>query len=142
MLKRMLTALLITLVTTSACGPRVRMTATPGRTQSPESGATRSPDVWRQLAQRVTPGTGVRVVLVDGTRMRAVLLAAEDASIVLKRRTRLPEPEQRIAYGQLEMLEIDSGGGIGAGKAAAIGIGAGAAAFLTLLMITFAVIDD
>ena len=73
--------------------------------------------------------------------MRAVLLAADDTSVLVKPRTRVPEPERRIAYSELELLVADRGG-IGPGKAAAIGIGAGAGAFFTLLMITFAIVSD
>lgn len=142
MVMRMLTAVLIAAVTAAGCAPRYRMAQTPDRTASGASDAARSPDVWRQLAQRMTPGAAVRVLLVDGTRMRAVLLSAEETAIVVKRRTRVPEPERRIAYGEIELLEPDTGNGIGAGKAAAIGIGAGAAAFLTLLLITFAIVSD
>jgi hypothetical protein len=54
----------------------------------------------------------------------------------------VPEPERRIAYRDIELLEPDTASGIGAGKAAAIGIGAGAGAFLTLLLITFAIVSD
>jgi hypothetical protein len=81
-------------------------------------------------------------VLTDGTRLRAIFLAADDAGVVVKTKTRLPEPERQVAYGAIESLEIDSGNGIGAAKAAAIGIGTGAAAFLGLLLVTFALISD
>jgi hypothetical protein len=142
MVKQMTAALLTMLVATAACAPRHRMAQTPDRPAPIGSDTHRSPDVWRQVAHRIAPGSGIRVLLVDGTRMRAVLLAADDTSIVVKQRTRIPEPQRRIAYADLELLESDTGNGIGAGKAAAIGIGAGAAAFLTLLLITFAIIDD
>jgi hypothetical protein len=142
MMKRMVTALLITIVAATGCAPRYRPAQTPDRPAAPSPDESRSPDVWRQMAQRIAPGAGVKVLLVDGTRMRAVLLTADDTSIVVKRRTRVPEPERRIAYRELELLEADTGNGIGAGKAAAIGIGAGAGAFLTLLLITFAIYND
>jgi hypothetical protein len=142
MVKQMTAALLIVLVATAACAPRHRMAQTPDPLAPIGSATHRSPDVWRQLAHRIAPGSGIRVLLVDGTRMRAVLLAAEDTSVLVKRRTRIPEPERRIAYADLELLESDTGNGIGAGKAAAIGIGAGAGTFLTLMLIAFALIDN
>ena len=142
MMKRMVTVLLTAIVAATGCAPRYGLTQTPDKPAAPSSDEARSPDVWRQLAQRITPGSGVRLTLVAGTRMRAVLLIADDTSIVVKRRTRVPEPERRIAYSEIEMLEADSANGIGAGKAAAIGIGAGAGAFLTLLLVTFAIVND
>ena len=142
MVKRTMTALLICLVAVTGCGPRYRLAQTPDKPAPPAAAETASPDVWRQLAQRIAPGAGVRLLLVDGTRMRALLLTTDDTSIVVKRRTRVPESERRIAYREIELLEPDTGGGVGAGKAAAIGIGAGAGAFLTLLLITFAIVSD
>jgi hypothetical protein len=139
MTTRLIAALLLPLLMASACAPRYAATS-----MSRPSQVTPTPistAVWRQLAGRLAPGSAVRLVLTDGTRMRATFLAADDAGMLIKMKTRLPEPERQITYGSIESLEIDSGG-MSAAKAAAIGIGTGAAAFLGLLMITFALISD
>jgi hypothetical protein len=143
MLKRLLAGLLIPLLAGPACAPRfadARLSPQPPATTSPD--APRGPEVWRRLAQRLAPGSGVRILLTDGTRMRAVFLAAEDADLVVKRKTRLPEPEQRIAYGSLELLELENAGGMSVGKAVAIGVGTGAATFLGMILMAFALLDD
>lgn len=144
MVKRLLATILIATLGTTACAPRVRMSQTPRPVadEPPPAETGSTVDAWRRIAQRMTPGSSVRVQLTDGTRMRAVLLGADDASVVVKRRTRVPEPERRVAYAELELLEIDRNHGIGAGKAAAIGIASGAAAFVTLMLITFALVSD
>jgi hypothetical protein len=139
MTTRLIAALLLPLLMASACAPRYA--ASPTSRASQLTPAPISTAVWRQLAARLAPGSAVRLVLTDGTRMRATFLAADDAGVLIKTKTRLPEPERQVAYGAIESLEIDSGG-MGAAKAAAIGIGTGAAAFLGLLMVTFALISD
>jgi hypothetical protein len=96
---------------------------------------------WRQVASRLPAGSRVRLQLTDGVRLTGIVMAADDAAIVVKPKTRIPEPERRIPYAAIEMLEQDTGG-LSVGKAVAIGVGAGAAAFLAIVFITFALIDD
>jgi hypothetical protein len=62
---------------------------------------------------------------------------------MLKPRTRIPEPLRRVPLGDITSIEVETAsGGIGAGKAAAIGVASGAAAFLTLLLVSFAILAD
>jgi hypothetical protein len=93
----------------------------------------------RSVAAAIPLGSRVRVQTVDGRRFTATLLAADDAGVVLKRTTRVPEPAVRVAFDRVARLERDqSTGGWSVGKAIALGLSAGAGAVLSL--IAFAVI--
>lgn len=146
MLRRSLATLLVVVLVAPGCAPRWRPSTGPApvHTERPEAEqpGVRLPDTWRRVARQLPAAARVRIELADGTRMTGVILSVEDEALVVKRKTRIPEPERRVTYDTIEMLELDSGGGIGAGKAAAIGIGTGAAAFLGLLLITFALVSD
>jgi len=85
----------------------------------------------------VPPGTRVTVTLTDGKRMKGTLMVVEDDAIVVRPRTRVPEPAQTIPLARIATVEAEQGNG-GMGRAIAIGaaVGAGAAigVFLALLV--------
>jgi hypothetical protein len=100
-----------------------------------------SPDLWRNVAAKVTPGATVKLRLQDGTKLTAVLLQASDEAITIKPKTRVPVPPQRVEYTAIESIELEERGGIGAAKAAAIGIVSGVGAFLGMLLVFVATLD-
>ena len=55
--------------------------------------------------------------------------------MIIKKRTRLPEPAITIPFAELARLEIDKRDGMSVGKIIGIGLAAGAGAILTLLAI-------
>jgi hypothetical protein len=146
MKRRMLAAVAALALFTTACAPRYQATITPTRAAARSSSGRDADgmgqDVWRRLAQQLPPAAVVRVLLADGTRLKAIVLAVDDEAIVVKPRTRVPEPQRRIPYSTIEALELDTNRGIGAGKAAAIGIGTGAATFMALILLSFALLSD
>lgn len=100
-----------------------------------------SPDLWRNVAEKVTPGATVKLRLQDGRKLKAVLLQVSDDAITIKPKTRVPLPPQRVDYTAIESIELDERGGIGAAKAVAIGIVSGVGAFLGMLLVFVATLD-
>ena len=99
-----------------------------------------SGDAWRSVAAQIHAGSQVNVQLHSGQRFRAVLVRADQESLVLLPKTRLAVPVQTIKYEEIAALERREAG-VGAGKAVAIGVAAGAAAFLGMLLIALGTID-
>jgi hypothetical protein len=147
MTRRLPASLLALALMTSACAPRYRAVAlphdlqpSPGRVE--RESAAPAPDAWRRLSAQLPPAAVVKVVLADGTRLTGIVLAVDDEGILLKPRTRVPEPPRRIRYTSMESLEVEHDRGIGVGKAVAIGVGTGAATFVSLILLTMAILDD
>ena len=140
---RLMLSILVATAATAACagrGPALHATPTTGIVQPSEPSATHAAD-WERYARALPAGVRVRVVLHDGTRFTATLLGVEGRDLVLQRTTRVPEQPRRIPAGEVAALARDEGR-IGAGKAALIGLGVGAASFLTLLLVTIALVGD
>jgi hypothetical protein len=95
-------------------------------------------DAWRAVAERIDPGSRIKVRTRDGQRITATLVRADSDAVRLQPRTRVPVPVQRVAYEEIVSMERDEGRGIGAGKAVAIGLASGVAAFLGTLLIVVA----
>ncbi|HTM34680.1 MAG TPA: hypothetical protein VL263_25400 [Vicinamibacterales bacterium] len=96
---------------------------------------------FQQLASAIPIGSRIKVRTADGRRLTATLMAADAQRMIVKRRSRVPEPAVSIAYADLSELRRDEGGGMSVGKAVGIGLAAGVGAILTLLAIALAVSD-
>ena len=108
----------------------------PAVAQTPAGG-----DVWRAFAERIDPGSRIKVRMRDGQRVTATFIQAGADALLVQPRTRVPVPVQRVPYDEIASMERDEGRGIGAGKAVALGVASGVAAFLGTLMIMIATID-
>jgi hypothetical protein len=110
--------------------------ATPVRVPEP-------PGRWRDYASRLKVGDRVDVATGGDKRLIADLVAVDDLSISVKPVVRIPEPTRRVPFDQLEHLALHTGPAPGTRVGAAIaGAGTGVGVFITLLMITFALIGD
>ena len=96
---------------------------------------------FQQLAAGIPIGSRVKVRTTDGRRMTATLMAADSQRVIVKRRSRVPEPAVSIAFAELSELRRDEGGGMSVGKAIGIGLAAGVGAILTLFAIAVTVSD-
>ena len=96
--------------------------------------------VMQRYVERLPVGTDVKVRLKQGERFRATLIGVEADEVILKPRTRVPEPQRRVRVADVEMIEPQTGG-INVAKAIAIGIGAGGASFLGLMLLVFSLAD-
>jgi hypothetical protein len=106
------------------------------RVQAPTSDRTLLASYVRQLPV----GSRVRVDLVDGKVVKGTLMKATDTSIVVQRRTRLPEPPDEFMLEKVASVQIESGNSTG--RTIAIGAAAGAAAVFGALLILAAIFAD
>jgi hypothetical protein len=98
---------------------------------------------WRDYAAKLTLGERVDVTTAGGKRLMADLVAVDDSAITVRPVVRVAEPVRRIPFDQLELLALHSGPPPGTRVGATIaGAGMGVGVFMTLLMITFALIGD
>ncbi len=88
--------------------------------------------VWRAYAQSVPVGTQMRVRTRSGEHLSAVLFGTDAEAIIVKPKSRIPEPSRRIDFAEIESLRRDDDG-IHWGRAASIGAGIGAGVFLMIL---------
>ncbi len=95
----------------------------------------------QQLASGIPIGSRIKVRTADGRRLTATLMAADAQRIIVKRRSRVPEPAVSIAFADLSELRRDEGGGMSVGKAVGIGLAAGVGAILTLFALAIAMSD-
>jgi len=98
-----------------------------------------SPDVWRQVAGKVPIGSVVKVRTVSRESLKGVLFAVDDTGIIVKPKTRVPEPARRVTFDQIDDLRITNSRG-DLGKAAGIGAALGAV-FLASIIVIFSRID-
>jgi hypothetical protein len=94
----------------------------------------RTPAYWYSYAEKLPIGATIRVRTSDGTRRTAVLALVDREGITVELKSRIPEPARRIAYDQIQQLELKTNGSSIA-KAAAVGSAIGAGTFLGLLML-------
>lgn len=104
---------------------------------SPEAEAA----AFRQVAQAIPLGARIDVRTKDGRRLSATLLALDADRIVVKRRSRVPEPAVGIRFDELARLERHEPGGFGLVKVIGVGLAAGVGAILTVVAIAMS-LDD
>lgn len=98
------------------------------------------PAFVRSTAERIPAGARVRVTLTDGRQMKAVIVGVDAQDVVVRERTRIPEPPVRIPAERITSIELDQG--MGFGKALAIGVAIGVGLTFSVLAILFATLDD
>jgi hypothetical protein len=99
-------------------------------------------DVWRGFAQRLEPGTTVKVRLANGQRFTATLLEVSADAMTLQVKTRVPVPPQAVRFADVRSLEVDRAKGASLARAVAVGAATAAGAFVALMAIAFAALDD
>jgi Outer membrane protein beta-barrel domain len=128
-------------------GGRQRATGAPADAVSKAPAApVRAPEPverWRDYAAHLKIGDRVDVATAGGRRLVADLAAVDGSGITVKPVGRIAEPTRRIPFDQVEGLALHTGPAPGTRVGATIaGAGTGVGVFITLLMITFALIGD
>ncbi len=96
---------------------------------------------WRELAQKLEGGVAVDMRLRDGHHFKATFIGAQDATIVVQRKTRVPVPVEEIPYDAIASLSRVQPGSMSAGKVAGIALGSAGAVIGALWLIALASFD-
>lgn len=132
---------LVALVVSAALSAQCAGVRAVQRQPVPHTGPATSETGVLAAAERIPVGSRVKLTLNDGRRMTAVLLGVEGNDVVVRERTRIPEPPVRVAASQIGWIELDSPK-MSIGKVIAIGAAIGAGVTLAFLAILAASIDD
>jgi hypothetical protein len=97
--------------------------------------------LWRAYAAKLPIGSTLRI-RSERDRFVASLLAVDDSGILVKPKTRVPEPARHLSFDALDELALYADGAT-ADRAGAIvaGVGSGAGAFFLLLLALISQID-
>jgi hypothetical protein len=125
-----LCAALVTTGCAAASGPRVAQ----------DSAAPMDRTLLADYAQRIPPGSRVRVDRTTGGTIRGTLLKAGPDSIAVQRNTRVPEPPVDVPFDTITRLTLDSS--TSTGKTVAIAVGAGVGATFGILLLLAAIFSD
>jgi hypothetical protein len=98
------------------------------------------PGVTAAYVKAMTPGARIAVTTTDGKTMKGTLMMVQDDAIVVRPRTRVPEPAQTIPMAQIATIETEREGGMG--RAIAIGAAVGAGAALGVFLALIAALSD
>ena len=96
----------------------------------------------RQMASAIPVGSRVKAQTDSGARVSGTLMSVTDEAVIIKKKTRLPEPAVTVRFDELARLELQTGEGMSAGKVIGIGLAAGAGAIVTLFAFFFALGAD
>jgi hypothetical protein len=96
----------------------------------------------RQMASAIPLGSRVKAQTNSGARVSGTLMSVTDEAVIIKKKTRMPEPAVTVPFAELARLELQTGEGMSAGKAIGIGLAAGAGAIVTLFAFFFALGAD
>ena len=134
---RQLTAILLCAALTtggcaSASGPRIA-----AQPQAPAVDRT----VMADYAQRIAPGSKVRVERTDGRTLRGTLMKAGTDSITVQRNTRVPEAPLLIPIESITRLTLDQPTS-SVGRNIAIGVASGVGATFGVLLLLAAIWGD
>ena len=137
--RQIVAALLCAAMTATGCA-----SASGGRISSTPANAQRvaDPAVLVEYAQKLPPGTTVRVQRATGPAVRGALMKATSAAIVVQPRTRVPEPAIEIPTADIVGLTPETGnGGNMVTKAIVAGVAAGAGAALAVFLVLVSIYD-
>ena len=100
------------------------------------------PRDWQRLAATLQPGTRVEVHLTDGSHVDGTLVVQDAEVLVVNPRTRIPVAPWRVAYAEIQSIDVKPRGGLSPGVKVLVGVGVGAAAVFVGLLIAVAAISD
>lgn len=115
----------------SAAGPRVAAAPPPAVDRA----------VMAEYAQRIAPGSKVRVERTNGPLLRGTLMKAGAESITVQRNTRVPEPPIEIPIDAIARLTLDQPSS-SVGRNIAIGVASGVGATFGVLLLLAAIWGD
>jgi hypothetical protein len=101
-----------------------------------------SPAVTAAYVKAIPLGTRITLTLSDGKRLKGTLLVVEEDAIVVRPRTRVPEPAQTIPLTRIATIEAERDSSGSMGRAIAIGAAVGAGAAMGVFFALIAALSD
>ena len=111
----------------------------PAGAQENRTRAVDDPAITRQFVSKLPIGSVVKIDLVSGEKLTATLMVVTPTDIVVKPKTRVPEPARTMPFDQVARIEPKGGSSVA--KAIAIGAATGAAAFFGIWLFAVSVSD-
>jgi hypothetical protein len=136
LVRRLATGVVIVSLTASARPPATPL-STPQPNPTAPSQTTSGFERLRQYAETLPPGSTVTVVFTTGVRLTGTLVDVEPTSIIVRPKTRVPEPQRAIAFADVAALK-PAASGLTTLQAMAIGAAIGAGAVISVLLILVA----
>jgi hypothetical protein len=146
MLRQMLALVLCGAVAGTGCasasGTRIAQApqSTPATQSAQATHATQADNsAIADYAQRLAPGTRVRVEQTDGRSFRGTLMRSTPQAMVVQKNTRVPEAPIEVPLDRVARVTIDSNSGSSVAKNVAIGVGTGVAVTFGIFAILAAI---
>lgn len=98
------------------------------------------PGITAAYVKTLPAGARITMTLTDGRTMKAILMVVQEDAIVVRPRTRVPEPAQTIPFAEIATIETEREGGMG--RAIAIGAAVGAGAAIGVFLALIAALSD
>lgn len=95
--------------------------------------------LWREMLDRLDPGTQIAVRVKTGARSRGIVLRVGDESFTFKPYTRIPVEAREIRFTDVANIELQKPS-MSPGKKVLLGVGVGAGVYLVLAALLFAAI--
>jgi hypothetical protein len=93
-------------------------------------------EVWRAFAEKLQPGSFVRVRLRDGSQVKGHFLLSSGDNFQLRPKTRIPVPIRNFQFTDIESIDIQREGwspGMKVLTGIGVGLGVVGAAFLIII---------
>lgn len=119
------------------CASLLTGCATTGATRVQTPASPVDPGLLASYVKQLPIGSRVRVDRTNGHTLKGTLMKTTDTSIVVQRRTRVPEPPEDLPLATVAAVQIDNGGGTG--RALWVGAAAGAGGALAVFLILAAI---
>jgi len=108
--------------------------AVPARAEQPRD--------WQRLAATLPSGTRLELHLTDGSHVDGTLVVQDAEVLVVNPRTRIPVAPWRVAYAEIQSIDVKQRDGLSPGAKVLLGLSVGAAAVFVGLLIAVAAISD
>jgi len=97
---------------------------------------------WQRLSATLQPGSRLELHLKDGSHVDGTLVAQDAELVVINPRTRIPVAPWRVAFSEIQSIDVKRRDGLSPGAKVLVGFGVGAAAVFVGLLIAVASISD
>jgi len=97
---------------------------------------------WQRLSATLQPGSRLELHLKDGSHVDGTLVAQDAELVVINPRTRIPVAPWRVAFNEIQSIDVKTRDGLSPGAKVLVGFGVGAAAVFVGLLIAVASIAD